>query len=170
MNVKSFVVIAHDIRSCLNIGSLLRTADGLGVDRLYLTGYTPYPSSDRDDRLPHQSKKIHNQIHKSALGAEDIVNWVHDSDVDNVIKKLKDQGYEIFALEQNAKAINLAELRPPQKIALLLGSEVEGIDSKLLNECDQIIEIPMRGKKESYNVVQAFAMAGYQIQFGQFVK
>jgi len=170
VNAKSFVVIAHDIRSCLNIGSLLRTADGLGVDKLYLTGYTPYPLSNHDDRLPHQAQKIHNQIHKSALGAEDIVNWVHESDVHKVIKKLKDQGYEIFALEQSAKSIDLRQLTPPQKIALLLGREVEGIDSELLDECNQIIEIPMRGKKESYNVVQAFAMAGYQIQFGQFVK
>src|SRR5579885_2599476 len=78
---RQIVLIAHDLRSTHNIGSLLRTADGLGVEKVFITGYSPYPLMARDDRLPHLAQKLDRDIHKTALGAEQSVAWEHDVDV-----------------------------------------------------------------------------------------
>lgn len=162
---QSFVIIVHDLRSAHNVGSLLRTADGLGVDQVIFTGHSPYPKHANDERLPHIANKIDQRIHKTALGAEKSVSWEYEADIETLIAKLKEHGYTICALEQDQHATNIVNFRPPGKLALLLGREVEGIDTSLIGLCDQIIEIPMKGKKESFNVVQAFAMTGYHIQF-----
>lgn len=163
--MRQIVVIAHDIRSCHNVGSLLRTADGLGIETVFLTGYTPYPPLEANDpRLPHLAAKIGRQIHKTALGAEASVDWQQVSDVTTVLSKLKTAGYRIVALEQTAGSIALPSYQPPAKIALLLGREVEGIASDLLSQVDDTVEIPMSGAKESFNVVQAAAMALYQLR------
>lgn len=159
-------VIAHDIRSTHNVGSLLRTCEGLGVTRAYFTGYTPYPLAPDDARLPHIARKLTAQIHKTALGAEGLVPWSHADDVTGCIAALKAEGYTIVALEQIADSITLPAYRPPEKVALLLGREVEGIDPGVLKLCDVCLEIPMFGRKESFNVVQAAAMALYQFRFG----
>ena len=143
----------------------MRTCDGLGVEKVCLTGYTPYPQEIIDIRLPHLARKLTEQIHKTALGAESTVQWEHAGDVFACIAALKSEGYTIVALEQNPKSIPLPEFRPMQKIALLLGREVEGVDSKLLECCDNFVEIPMLGRKESFNVVQAAAMTLYVIRF-----
>jgi 23S rRNA (guanosine2251-2'-O)-methyltransferase len=163
--MRSIVVIAHDIRSTHNVGSLLRTSDGLGVSHVYFSGYTPYPLTNPDDRLPHIAQKLTAQIHKTALGAEEMLAWSHTSDITALLQQLRDAGYAITALEQSATSIPLPSYNPPQKIALLLGREVEGIEPKLLATCDDILEIPMDGRKESFNVVQAAAMALYHIRF-----
>jgi tRNA G18 (ribose-2'-O)-methylase SpoU len=166
MRMKQLAVIAHDIRSTHNVGSLLRTCEGLGVSRLYLTGYTPYPASPDDTRLPHIAAKLTAQIHKTALGAEELMPWTHHDDAAATIAALKTRGYTVVALEQTADSIALPDYRPPEKVALLLGREVEGIDPALLKLCDATLEIPMHGRKESFNVVQAAAMALYQLRFG----
>src|SRR5579863_6553497 len=101
---RQIILIAHNVRSTHNIGSLLRTADGLGVKKVYLTGYTPYPLSKTDERLPHLAKKIDARIHKTALGAEKSVSWEHESDVFKVISKLRQDGFLVAALEQNSKS------------------------------------------------------------------
>lgn len=163
--MRQLVLIAHDIRSCHNIGSLLRTAEGLGVHKVYLTGYTPYPLHSSDTRLPHIAQKMQKQIAKTALGAEELVDWQHSESVTDVISYLKREGYTVVGLEQSSHAIPLPSYEPPEKTALLLGREVEGIAKEMLSLCDQIIEIPMSGKKESFNVVQAAAMAMYHITF-----
>lgn len=163
--MRSIIVIAHDIRSTHNVGSLLRTADGLGIDRVYLTGYTPYPMSLSDSRLPHIAIKIDAAIKKTALGAEHTVDWEQTDDVHTVLKRLKDDGYTICALEQTEDAVNINEFTAPDKCALLIGSEVTGIASTLLEASDIRLVIPMFGKKESFNVVQATAMALYQLRF-----
>jgi tRNA G18 (ribose-2'-O)-methylase SpoU len=160
------VVIAHDIRSTHNVGSLLRTCEGLGIAHLYFTGYTPYPAAPDDARLPHIAQKLTAQIHKTALGAEDLVAWTHTDDVSACIRKLKAHGYTVVALEQTADSTALPAYQPPDKVALLLGREVEGIEPTTLKLCDACIEIPMFGRKESFNVVQAAAMALYQFRFG----
>lgn len=160
------VVIAHDIRSTHNIGSLLRTCEGLGVNQLYFTGYTPYPQTQDDTRMPHITRKLTAQIHKTALDAENLVHWEHASDVIALITRLQSDGYIVIALEQSTDSIPLPKFTVPPKVALLLGREVDGIDHELLEACDQTIEIPMYGKKESFNVVQAAAMALYQLRFG----
>lgn len=163
--MRSIVLIAHDIRSTHNVGSLLRTAEGLGVQHLYFTGYTPYPLAANDTRLPHISAKLTGQIHKTALGAETLVPWSHTEDVRECIAQLKKEGFCVAALEQTAKSIPLPDFQPPDKLALLLGREVEGIDADILKLCDQGLEIPMFGHKESFNVVQATAMALYHCRF-----
>jgi hypothetical protein len=87
--MKQLVLIAHNLRSSHNIGSLLRTAEGLGVGKIWLTGYSPYPQSENDSRLPHISRRVGSQIAKTALGAEESVEWVHCEDIDKVIADLK---------------------------------------------------------------------------------
>lgn len=164
--MRSISVIAHDIRSAHNVGSLLRTCEGLGVDHVYLTGYTPYPMiASGDTRLPHISTKLSKQIHKTALDAELIIPWSHDDDIYACLSDLRSNGYRIVALEQSDGSIPLTEYSPYEKMILLLGREVEGIDSALLSSCDDIIEIPMLGKKESFNVVQAAAIALFALRF-----
>lgn len=162
---RTIVLIAHDIRSTHNVGSLLRTAEGLGVAHVYFTGYTPYPLQPGDTRLPHIAQKLHNQIHKTALDAETYMPWSYETDVLACLKQLTQSGYQLAALEQAASSITLPNFQPGSKVALLLGREVEGIEPELLAQCDVTLEIPMFGHKESFNVVQAAAMALYQCRF-----
>jgi 23S rRNA (guanosine2251-2'-O)-methyltransferase len=159
------VLIAHDIRSAHNVGALLRTAEGLGVRQVYLTGYTPYPQAADDQRLPHIRAKLHKQIQKTALGAEVSQAWTHQEDIHTVLGSLKKQGFTLAALEQTRVSTPLPSFKPTTDVALLIGREVEGIDPTLLSQMDLILEIPMAGKKESFNVVQAAAMALYQCRF-----
>ncbi|MCA9327946.1 hypothetical protein KDA14_05445, partial [Candidatus Saccharibacteria bacterium] len=165
MAMRSIVLIAHDIRSTHNVGSLFRTAECMGVERLYLTGYTPHPGHEADDRLPHIVRKLEKDIEKTALGTTSMVDWSYKSNVQTLISHLKDDGYHIVALEQHDTAIALPDYSPPEKVALLLGREVEGIDPTLLSMCDDIVEIPQFGQKESLNVVQAAAIAMYHLRF-----
>jgi 23S rRNA (guanosine2251-2'-O)-methyltransferase len=163
--MRDIILIAHNLRSAHNVGSLLRTAEGLGVKMVYLTGYTPYPLDSSDIRLPHLALKIHKQIKKTALDAEEFVAWTHADEVTEVIASLKADGYRIAAVEQAAGSTSLPDYEPPRKIALLVGREVEGIEAELLARVDTCLEIPMFGRKESYNVVQAAAMAMYHVRF-----
>src|SRR4051812_16420299 len=98
--MRSIIVIAHDIRSTHNVGALLRTCEGMGVEKLYLTGYTPYPAHPGDERLPHISRKLTKQIDKTALGASDSQPWQHHDDISGLILDLQDKGYSVAALEQ----------------------------------------------------------------------
>lgn len=162
---RQIVVIAHNMRSTHNVGSLLRTAEGLGVTRVFLTGYTPYPLAPGDNRLPHEANKIHKQITKTALGAEKLQPWEHQEDVEEVIKNLKADGFTVAGLEQTPTAVELPNYTPPEKLAIILGEEVEGIPLGVLELTDLQIIIPMFGQKESFNVVQATAMALYHCTF-----
>ena len=166
--MRQIICIAHDVRSTHNVGSLLRTCDGLGIDQLIMSGYTPYPELEHDNRLPHESRALQKQIQKTALGAEQTVNWIHSEDITATLQTLNTDGYAIIALEQTATSIPLPEFQPPDKLALLLGREVEGINPELLEACDDIVEIPMFGQKESFNVVQAAAIALYHCRFWPF--
>lgn len=163
--MRDIVLIAHNLRSTHNVGSLLRTAEGLGVRKVILSGYTPYPRHDNDRRMPHEADKIARSIYKTALGAEDMVKWEHHEELPPVLAKLKKNGYTLAALEQTDDAHLLHKYHPPHKIALILGREVEGIEPEILDACDTVLEIPMFGKKESYNVVQAAAMALFHCRF-----
>lgn len=153
------------MRSLHNVGSLLRTAEGLGIDKVFLTGYTPHPSYNGDPRLPHIGQRQTNQINKTALGAEELVSWEYIHDVKKVIEDLKSQGVKVVALEQSERSIKLNEYSELGDVALLLGREVEGLDEVLVQLCDEVIEIPMFGKKESFNVVEATAMTLYHLRF-----
>lgn len=163
--MRQLVLIAHNLRSTHNVGSLLRTAEGLGVQRVYLTGYTPYPALANDTRLPHEAVKLHKQIQKTALGAEASLAWTYKPDIQAAIARLKADGFVVAGLEQAANAVLLPEFAPPERLALIVGREVEGIETEVLAACDVVLEIPMFGKKESFNVVQAAAMALYHCKF-----
>lgn len=155
------IVIAHNIRSTHNIGAIFRTAEGFGVSKIIISGYSPYPKLPNDTRLPHIESKLTSQIHKTALGAETIVPFEYQDEPD--INSLKEQGFTIIGLEQDERSITLKNYIAPQKIALLLGEEVHGITDILLDQCDDIIEIPMFGRKESFNVSVATGIALYAI-------
>lgn len=163
--MRQIIVIAHNLRSTHNVGSLLRTAEGLGVEMVYLTGYTPHPAVPNDQRLPHEVQKINRAIHKTALGAENTQRWQYQTDVQALIAQLQQDGYHVCALEQSKTSTPLPGYHPAARTALLLGREVEGIEPELLAQCDDILEIPMFGAKESFNVVQAAAMALYHCRF-----
>lgn len=161
---REIVLIAHNLRSTHNVGSLLRTAEGLGVSKVYLTGYTPYPSTAHDQRLPHEAAKLHKQIQKTALGAELTLDWEHENDVFTVLSRLSND-FHIVGLEQTADSVPLPDFDPPNKLAIVVGREVEGIELEVLEACDSVVEIPMLGQKESFNVVQAAAMIMYHCRF-----
>ena len=155
------IVIAHNIRSTHNIGSVFRTAEGFGVQKIIISGYSSYPTQSNDTRLPHIAEKLTKQIHKTALGAETIVPFEYQESPD--IIQLQLDGYTIVGLEQDQRSVLLPDYRPPQKIALLLGEEVHGITDAMRDLCDNLIEIPMKGKKESFNVSVAAGIALYHL-------
>jgi tRNA G18 (ribose-2'-O)-methylase SpoU len=157
------IIILYNIRSCQNVGSIFRTADALGVEKLYLCGITPDPI----DRF----KKPRTDITKASLGAEKTVVWehigksIHPQKTISLIKKLKKDGYCIVSLEQDKKSVTLFSYKhnSSKKIALIVGNEVAGVPRSILSYSDTIVEIPMYGTKESLNVAVAFGIAGYQL-------
>lgn len=155
------IVIAHNIRSTHNVGAIFRSSEGFGVQKIILSGYTPYPTYAGDKRLPHIAEKLTTQIHKTALDAETIVPFEYQETPN--FEELRAAGYKIVGLEQAQNSIPLPTYKAPAKIALLLGEEVEGIPLELQKECSDIIEIPMSGKKESFNVSVAAGIALYQL-------
>jgi 23S rRNA (guanosine2251-2'-O)-methyltransferase len=157
--MSQIIVIAHNIRSAHNVGAIFRTCEGFGVDRLILSGYSPYPRTANDSRLPHIADKLTQQIHKTALGAESMVAFEYQPEPQ--LADLRLGGYVIVGLEQDDRAKSLRTYTPPAKIALLLGEEVEGIDQTLRDMCDDLVEIPMKGDKESFNVSVATGIALY---------
>lgn len=159
-------LILHNIRSAHNVGSLFRTADAAGVSKIFLSGYTPAPL----DRFG----KPRNDIAKVALGAEKTIPWEHISNTKLLLRKLKKEKTEIVAVEQSLRSKDYKTFRLRKNIALILGNEVGGIEKTILNECDRIIEIPMRGKlsrnrlpndggKESLNVSVAAGVVLFRI-------
>ena len=163
--MNQLILIAHNLRSTHNVGSLLRTAEGLGLDMVILTGYTPYPLMPHDSRLPHLARKINAQIVKTALGAEKLIEWQQSEAIEPVISRLRSENYRIYGLEQTPDALALPTFTAPKRLALIVGREVEGIESAILALCDGSVAIPMLGKKESFNVVQAAAMALYHCRY-----
>lgn len=143
-------VILENIRSLHNVGSIFRTADSAGFQKVFLCGYTGTPPDRR--------------IEKVSLGAENFLEWEKNENTINCIKKLKENGYQIIALEQTTKAQNLFEFKTnSEKIAIILGNEVDGISKELLALADQHLEIPMHGQKGSLNVSVSAGIAFYQI-------
>lgn len=159
--MSSIIVIAHNIRSTHNIGSIFRSADCFGVSEVILSGYSPYPSIDGDKRLPHIIEKLTHQIHKTALGAEATVPYSYSEfpPLDEVLKR----GYTLIALEQSESSIPLVTYAPADKVALIIGEERFGITPDILERCDTILEIPQYGTKESLNVSVATGICLYQL-------
>jgi 23S rRNA (guanosine2251-2'-O)-methyltransferase len=161
MQKPEIIIIAHNIRSTHNIGAIFRTAEGFGVSKIILSGYSPYPSHNGDVRLPHIAEKLTSQIHKTALGAEKLVPFEYSENPN--FAALRSQGFRIVGLEQTPDSIMLPVYESPEKIALVLGEEVSGIPEEILRECDEYIEIPMYGQKESFNVSVATGIALYRL-------
>ena len=149
------ILILHNLRSVLNVGAIFRTADAVGVEKIYMAGFTPGPL-DRFGR-------VRKDFHKAALGAELTVPWEGVPDIFELLKKLKAESYQLTALEQDKRAIDYKKFRPSKKCALIVGNEVEGVSKEILEQCDKIIEIPMRGKKESLNVSVATGVALFRM-------
>lgn len=152
-------LILHDIRSAYNVGAIFRTADGSGVNKIFLTGYTPQPAKDRKLRLTQADK----MIAKTALGAENNVPWEKRDDLEMLMKELKKKNISVVALEKTDDAIDIRKFEKKFPMALILGNEVEGVEGKIMEKCDSVISIPMRGKKESLNVSVAAGIAMYEI-------
>jgi len=157
------ILLLHNIRSTHNVGSIFRSAEGFGISKIIISGYTPYPKMPTDTRLPHIAEKLHKQISKTALGAESMLPFSHCDDIFQTIEQLRIDGYRIAGLEQDERSIMLPDYKPADKIALILGEEVEGIAPELRAVCDDLIEIPMKGRKESFNVSVAAAVALYSL-------
>lgn len=142
---------------------MFRTADGIGVDKIFLTGFTQRPS-DKEYILQTKAEKM---LSKTALGADKYVPWEGYRNISAVFDKLKKENIEIVALEQNAKSIDYRKFKLKKEVkgvALLVGNEPKGIDKRIVKKCDTIIEIPMYGQKKSLNVAVALGVAGYEIK------
>jgi tRNA G18 (ribose-2'-O)-methylase SpoU len=151
-------LILHDIRSTYNVGSILRSAECFGVEKVYFSGYTPYPKVENDTRLPHLAQKIHNQIAKTALGAEDKLELSIHAEIEGVIEQAKNDGYSIVALEQDENSVDIASYSFKNPTAIVLGNEVDGVADWTKSQCDVILEIKQYGTKESLNVASASAI------------
>ena len=151
--MRDCVLVLHNIRSAHNVGSMFRSADGAGVSRIIISGYTPGVTDPRGkERAPFV---------KVSLGAEKIVPYSRGKVLSAVLKKLKKEGYTILALEQNKNSKSLFEYSPAkdEKLAVVMGNEVRGINAQSLRHTDHILHIPMQGKKESLNVGVAAGIA-----------
>lgn len=152
--MKKLYLVIHNVRSAHNVGSLFRTADGMGVSKVFLTGYTGAPV----DRFNRKDLKIA----KVSLGAEDVVPW-EKRDIVELIKELQGVGVQAVALEQSSRSIPLHTFKPSGAVALIVGNEIEGVTEEVLSLCGVVLEIPMKGKKESLNVSNAGAIALWSI-------
>ncbi len=134
------VLVLDNIRSAHNVGSAFRTSDAFKVDRIFLCGICACPPSA--------------EIHKSALGAEDSVEWVHCDQTVDAVRSLREQGYTIIGVEQTEHSVNLQDFRPEEgcRYALVFGNEVDGVGDDVIEECDFCLEIPQFGTKHSLNV------------------
>ena len=149
------ILVLLNIRSTHNVGSIFRTADSIGISKIYLVGYTPAPI----DRFGRKRK----DISKSALGAEENIDWESIEDANNLIDELKKKYFQIISLEQSENSIDYKNIETQEKVAVILGNEVEGIESDVLNKSDVIAEIPMYGKKESLNVSVSTGILLYRL-------
>lgn len=158
MKEELFIVL-HDIRSAYNVGAIFRTADGAGVSKIYLSGYTPIPPKENKTRKTQADK----MIEKTALGAEKNIAWEKCDDLEKLLKKLRSEKIKIVALEKTEGSVEIRKFKKNFPTALILGNEVEGVSKNILQKCDAIVSIPMRGKKESLNVSVAAGIAMYEI-------
>jgi len=145
---KHVVVVLDNIRSTFNVGSVLRTSDGAGVDKLYLCGITPTPD--------------HPKIKKTALGAEDYVKWEHNKNIIEVINKLRKEKYTIVSVEQSDKAVDYKDFEYPNKVAFVFGNEISGVSNYVMEDSDYIVDVEMHGKKNSLNVATTVGIILYK--------
>jgi tRNA G18 (ribose-2'-O)-methylase SpoU len=143
------IVVLENVRSAYNVGSVFRTADAFLIEAIYLTGYTAKP--------PHK------EIKKTALGAEETVRWKHFTNAGGAIDELRQQGYEVFAIEQVENSISLEKTNFKDKTALIFGNEVSGVEQSTIALCDGTIEIPQLGMKHSLNIATAVGVVLWEV-------
>ena len=145
------IAVLENVRSAYNVGSVFRTADAFLLEGIYICGYTAFP--------PHK------EIKKTALGAEDTVHWKHFKKIDEAIEDLKSLGYKIFAVEQAMNSIKLQEINfgKDEKIAVVFGNEVTGVEQATIGKCDGCIEIPQLGMKHSLNISVAAGIVLWEL-------
>jgi tRNA G18 (ribose-2'-O)-methylase SpoU len=146
----SIIVILDDVRSMHNVGSVFRSCDAFAAEAIYLCGYTPAP--------PHRD------IHKTALGATETVSWKHFSSTMDAVEYAREAGYKIYAIEQAHNSISLSQLNwQGEKIALVFGNEVSGVNDEVLKKADGCIEIPQYGSKHSLNISVSVGVALWEM-------
>jgi 23S rRNA (guanosine2251-2'-O)-methyltransferase len=145
------VAVLENIRSAYNVGSVFRTADAFLLEAIYITGYTAVP--------PHK------EIKKTALGAEETVSWNHFNNASEAIKHLKEQQYQVYAVEQVKDSISLEKITFDEKakIAVVFGNEVTGVEQDTILQCDGCIEIPQLGMKHSLNIATAAGVVLWEL-------
>jgi 23S rRNA (guanosine2251-2'-O)-methyltransferase len=152
------IAVLENIRSAYNVGSVFRTADAFLLEAIYITGYTCTP--------PHK------EIKKTALGAEDTVEWKHFANAEEAINQLKQNGYKVYAVEQVLDSIMLHEVAftATEKIAVIFGNEVSGVELETIKLCDGCIEIPQFGTKHSLNIATAAGVVLWEVVRGRMNK
>ncbi|MBF0384492.1 MAG: RNA methyltransferase [Candidatus Omnitrophica bacterium] len=140
-------VLLNDIRSLYNVGSVFRTADGAGIEKVWLCGITGYPPNP--------------QLQKTALGSQNSVSWEYRKDARVLIRELREEKYQIVLLEQAKGSVLYNEFEPEFPLCLVVGNEIKGVSEQLLSDCDYAVEIEMEGKKNSLNASTAFAIVAY---------
>lgn len=148
--MKEIYLILYNIRSAYNVGSIFRTADAVGVSKIYLCGYTPTPEN--------------NKVLKTSLGAEKSVAWEHKTQTSRLVKELKLRGVRVAALEQAKNSKDYRVFKPKFPLAIIIGHERRGVSKNILEKSEAIYHIPMRGKKESLNVSVAVGIFLYSIK------
>ena len=143
-------VLLNDIRSLYNVGAIFRTADGAGMEKLCLCGFTGCPPQA--------------QILKTALGAEERVPWQQHSDALAVARDLRSRGYQLVALEQTRGSVSYSDFQPRGPVCLIIGNETDGVSEQLMDLCDCSLEIEMAGIKNSLNVAVAFGIVAYYLR------
>ncbi len=144
------IAVLENIRSAHNVGSVFRTADAFLLEGIYICGYTAHP--------PHK------EIKKTALGADESVHWKHFKHIDEAIEQLKGNGYKIYAIEQAVNSLKLQKIEyAQQKIAVIFGNEVTGVEQTTIEQCDGCIEIPQLGMKHSLNVSVAAGVVLWEL-------
>ena len=153
------VAILVDIRSLYNVGSIFRTADALGISKLYLVGTTGQPHPKEPWRSDHQ------RLAKTALGAEQSVPWQYFPEITPLIKRLRQANFSLLSLELKPASTSIIDWQPPATpLALLLCNEVKGLSEDILQASDSVLHIPMLGHKESLNVSAAFGIAAFWLK------
>jgi tRNA G18 (ribose-2'-O)-methylase SpoU len=147
---KEIYLVLQNVRSLFNVGAIFRCADVFGINKIYLCGYTGFPPR--------------NQISKTALGADEWIPWERQRQTLALIKKLKKQGVKIVVLETGKKNKPLPKFKPKFPMALVVGNEIKGVSPSILSLADEVVEIPMLGKKDSLNVAVATGIALYQLR------
>lgn len=145
------IFILDNVRSALNVGSIFRTADAFLLEQIILCGYTATP--------PHR------EVLKTALGATETVSWQHQTEIQTSIQELKQKGWKVYAVEQTDNSIPLDQFKidPHERLALILGNEVEGVQQRVIADCDGSIEIPQQGMKHSLNIAVCAGIVAWEI-------